>query len=481
MNTTEKDELFDRKNAQGSVYDKMYFTDDQLKQGAEINQKAAAGEVSWESAHNWWENTRAGYGYTGGEDGHGYTKIGSKSKDTSPSYTNRYQSAMDQAANALLNRKAFTYDPANDPTYQQYADSYTRQGKQAMEDTLAQVSARTGGLASSYAGTAAQQTYNGYMSALADKVPELRQLAYQMYMDEGDTMRQNLDLLQGLEATEYGRYRDSVADDQRQQAFDYEKNLAAAQLMGEAGDFSGYQRMYNLSEEKVGNLQDSYAKGDKLTAAQILAQAGDYSGYQDLLGLTDEQVAALSAEHGSNKLLTAAELMAQAGDFSGYKDALNLTDEQVATLETWYQKRNAPKVTGGSGYTPKSSTPDYEGLFAAAQASGYPKSYIANNYKNFGFTSSTGLYDEFSDWDGGAEDGKEPYSPPPGVTNGEYGESYDATMRAVGHSLNVKDPKSALPGIIKWLKENNPSLTTEGWDLIYGYIEQKTGVPVEQW
>ena len=42
---------------------------------------------------------------------------------------------------------------------------------------LGQVAARTGGLASSYAGSAAQQTYDGYMSALADKVPELRQLA----------------------------------------------------------------------------------------------------------------------------------------------------------------------------------------------------------------------------------------------------------------------------------------------------------------
>ena len=41
---------------------------------------------------------------------------------------------------------------------------------------------------------------------------------------------------------------------------------------------------------------------------------------------------------------------------------------------------------------------DYDGLFAAAQASGYPKSYIANNYKKFGFTSSSGVYDDYEDW-----------------------------------------------------------------------------------
>ncbi len=41
---------------------------------------------------------------------------------------------------------------------------------------------------------------------------------------------------------------------------------------------------------------------------------------------------------------------------------------------------------------------DYDGLFEAAYQSGYPKSYIANNYKKFGFTSSSGAYDGYKDW-----------------------------------------------------------------------------------
>ena len=32
--------------------------------------------------------------------------------------------------------------------------------------------------------------------------------------------------------------------------------------------------------------------------------------------------------------------------------------------------------------------------------SGHPRSYIANNYKQFGFSSQTGLYDEYLDWEG---------------------------------------------------------------------------------
>lgn len=41
---------------------------------------------------------------------------------------------------------------------------------------------------------------------------------------------------------------------------------------------------------------------------------------------------------------------------------------------------------------------DYDGLFAAAQASGYPKSFISNNYKKYGFSSSSSLYDDYESW-----------------------------------------------------------------------------------
>lgn len=41
---------------------------------------------------------------------------------------------------------------------------------------------------------------------------------------------------------------------------------------------------------------------------------------------------------------------------------------------------------------------DYDGLFAAAQASGYPKSFISNNYKKYGFSSSSSLYSDYENW-----------------------------------------------------------------------------------
>ena len=388
MNTKEKDEYVGMNAGDQAA---MRAAADIIARGQQIGDQSLVDEGNRVT-----NKIKESYNLNEADNGQSAPAAGPKKtvNQSSPSYINQYQNTIDRMRNGILNRKAFTYDHNNDPMYQQYEDSYTRMGQQAMEDTLAQVSARTGGLASSYAGAAAQQTYNGYMAALADKVPELRQLAYQMYMDEGDTMRANLQMLQGLEATEYGRHRDQVADNQWQQEFDtqnsqwqqkfdYEKEqdadskaLAAAQLMGEAGDFSGYQGVYDLSEEQVGKLQESYGKGDKLAAAQLLAQAGDYSGYQSLLGLTDEQVATLSANHDSSKLLAAAELMAQAGDFSGYKSALNLTDEQVTTLEAWYQKQNAPKVTGGGGGGNKYTKAQAEAAVASALAGHTEDPYV---------------------------------------------------------------------------------------------------------
>lgn len=105
----------------------------------------------------------------------------------------------------VLSRSPFSYDMNADTLYQQYKDSYTRQGKLAMQDTVGQAAALTGGYGNSYAQTAGQQVYNGYMQQLSDVVPQLYQLAYARYQNEQDANRQDL-------ATLYGEYRDQVGD-----------------------------------------------------------------------------------------------------------------------------------------------------------------------------------------------------------------------------------------------------------------------------
>ena len=125
-----------------------------------------------------------------------------------------------RAAQRVLDGEGFSYDPDKDPSYRQYEKTYTRLGKRAMEDTVGKVSARTGGLASSYAQTAGQQAYGNYMAQLADKVPELEQKAYQRYTDRADRAMEQVELLRKLEQDDYQRRRDTVKDAQDQRDFD---------------------------------------------------------------------------------------------------------------------------------------------------------------------------------------------------------------------------------------------------------------------
>lgn len=96
-------------------------------------------------------------------------------------YNSEYTDLINAARDRLAN---WNYDPNSDASYNAYKNQYTRAGQSAMTDALARYASKTGGVASSYAASAAQQQYNNYMAQLAAKVPELEQLAYGRAADE---------------------------------------------------------------------------------------------------------------------------------------------------------------------------------------------------------------------------------------------------------------------------------------------------------
>ena len=106
-------------------------------------------------------------------------------------FSEKVQALYDQSAG----RKAFEYDPEEDEDYQRYAKLYAARGAAAMEDTLGKAAALTGGYGSSYAQTAGQQAYNGYLQELAALVPELRQAALAEYRQEEQALETQYDLL----------------------------------------------------------------------------------------------------------------------------------------------------------------------------------------------------------------------------------------------------------------------------------------------
>lgn len=127
-------------------------------------------------------------------------------------YQSRWDDELTELYDQIRNRKKFSYDLGTDPLYQQYREQYQRQGRLAMQDTMGQAAALTGGYGSTYGEQVGQQAYNAYLQNLNDIVPQLQQQAYQRYQDEGTDLYNQYSMVKGRDDTDYGRYRDTVSD-----------------------------------------------------------------------------------------------------------------------------------------------------------------------------------------------------------------------------------------------------------------------------
>ena len=129
-----------------------------------------------------------------------------------PTYNSEYMDQLNALARQLT---SMNYDDwTKGSQYQALADRYSASGRMSMQDVLGQVASRTGGLASSYATTAAQQQYNQYMA-------QLEEVARQLYSQERGDLMDSASLYRNLANDEYDRYRDSLSD--------YNARLKAAQ------------------------------------------------------------------------------------------------------------------------------------------------------------------------------------------------------------------------------------------------------------
>ena len=130
-------------------------------------------------------------------------------------FTDRLNNIYDQ----IMNREKFNYNFNADPMYQQYKDQYTAAGRNAMRDTMGQASALTGGYSNSYAQTAGQQQYQNYLQQLNNILPELRNQAYQQYMNEGQELLNRYNITSDAYNRDYSQYRDTVGDWQSDRSF----------------------------------------------------------------------------------------------------------------------------------------------------------------------------------------------------------------------------------------------------------------------
>ena len=324
---------------------------DLIRQYTEAYNKAYAegDKAGQQAAHDAAEKIRAKYDYSGGVDGSEYIKLGTGASpakaDTSwldklgdSSYSYDASGKISSALDALLNREKFSYDAASDPLYQQYRKQYTREADRSAEDVLGKTAVMTGGMPSTAAVAASQQASDYQMSKMTDKIPELQQLAYGMYQDDLSADRADLSTLIGLEDNNYNRW---LTD--RNYLYQLARDQVSDQQTADALAYQKQQDKLNYDYQKERDaIEDARYDAEWQYQLQQAAQA-----------------AASKASGGSSR-------------------------------------RTSGSGTGGSTV----GTMDYEGLFAAAKASGNPKSWLAQkaNYRKYGFTSSSGLYSDYENW-----------------------------------------------------------------------------------
>lgn len=132
-----------------------------------------------------------------------------------PSYNgfnSNYNAQLTSLLNQVMNRDKFQYDINNDMLYQQAKDQYVLNGRRAMQDTIGQASAMTGGYGNSYAASAGNQAYQQWLTQLAGIAPEYYDRALSAYQAEGDRLNNQYSMLANQDQIDYGRYQDAMSN-----------------------------------------------------------------------------------------------------------------------------------------------------------------------------------------------------------------------------------------------------------------------------
>ena len=271
--------------------------------------------------------------------------------------------------------------------YAALRDRYTDMGRQAMQDTLGQVSSRTGGLASSYAGSAAQQAMNSYMAQLE---PQARQqfaslmdtilgqwntagsmadLDYNRYVDKYGYDRQNwLDTADGLN-TMYGAY--TGQENQAYNRFRDDQNYALQQQQWNTDqDWKAKQWEQSLLEYQ--DSKDADARKEAQDQINMILMSGG--------SLSDIPADLIERSGWGTATLTAAERTAQ--------QAIAEAKAKGTRRYSGNPKGNPEAGDGGTDWSSVEAWVEKYGDDAASN-------YIGAHYRDLGYKTKS---EALADW-----------------------------------------------------------------------------------
>ena len=205
------------------------------------------------------------------------------------SYTDQINDLMSQ----IMNREDFEYDVDKDTLFQQALSSAMSSGRTAMQDTIGQASALTGGYGSTYATSAGNQAYNAYIEDAYNNLPEYYQMALEAYQMEGQEMYNQLGMLNEADANEWNKlvtgydatsqYRNQIyneAYNSWQDSVNNAYNSANLQLSEYGQRVNDAYNLYGISKDSADTLyaQEYQTWQDKVNNAYNMAnlQQTDY-------------------------------------------------------------------------------------------------------------------------------------------------------------------------------------------------------------
>ena len=240
-------------------------------------------------------------------------------------YESDFTAQLDALYQEISSRPGFSYDPGSDAAYQSYALQYARQGRAAMADTLGQTAHLTGGYGSSYAQSAAQQSYQRYLQQLSDVLPQLQSAAYSRYRDEGDALLDRYKLLQGQDEEAYGRWQDLVSA--------WQKEVSQAQSRYDqisSRDLKNYQLLLDYFADKAAAEQKGLHSSK--TDESALSSIGNTASLSS--------TAAESLERAMNNYLKSGNAQQADTLLNQYKN--RMTPAQKARFEALFAAWNRP-------------------------------------------------------------------------------------------------------------------------------------------
>lgn len=321
---------------------------DLIRQYTEAYNKAYAegDKAGQQAAHDAAEKIRAKYDYSGGVDGSEYIKLG-----TGASPAKADTSWLDKLGDSKYN-----YDQSGqisaklDALLNRTPFSYDAASDPLYQQYRKQYTREADRSAEDVLGKAAVMT--GGMPSTAAVAASQQASDYQM--------SQMTDKIPELQQLAYSMYQDKLS-----------------------GDRADLNTLIGLEDNNYNRW---------LTDRNYLYQLA-----RDQVG--DQQTAdALAYQKEQDKLKYDYQKERDAIEDARYDAEWQYKLQQAAQQAAQRASGGARRSGGSRGYS--GGAMDYEGLFAAAQASGNPKSWLAQkaNYQKYGFTSSSGLYSDYENW-----------------------------------------------------------------------------------